>query len=184
MAPGQARVGYGRVRDGCGRVRVRSASGRLGRQESCGARLGRAGSEVCRIRVRVKAQVNESVSGMSKAWLRACGEVRRLRGGISHAGRARPGFKGSRGRFLPRYPSLMAFMVAVSRPYGCCFVQCGLSKRVSLRASLMTRWSSGLQCGTRGPGGWGRLVCKQCCVRGDRPAGSQSAGQPESDLQF
>ena len=36
-----------------------------------GARLGRAGSEVCRIRVRVKAQVNVSVSGMSEAWLRA-----------------------------------------------------------------------------------------------------------------
>ena len=67
----QARVGYGQVRDSCGRVRVRSASGRLGRQESCGARLGRAGSEVCRIRVRVKAQVNVSVSGMSEAWLRA-----------------------------------------------------------------------------------------------------------------
>ena len=31
---------------GYGRVRVRSALGRLGRQESCGARLGRAGSEV------------------------------------------------------------------------------------------------------------------------------------------
>ena len=66
--PDRGRV---RVGDGCGRVLVRSASGRLCRQESCGARLGRAGSEVCRIRVRVKAQVNVSVSGMSEAWLRA-----------------------------------------------------------------------------------------------------------------
>ena len=69
--PGRVWVGYGRVRVGYGRVMVRSALGRLGRPESCGARLGRASSEVCQIRVRLKAQVNVSVSGMSKAWLRA-----------------------------------------------------------------------------------------------------------------
>ena len=56
--PGRVGVGYGQVWVGYGRVRIRSALGRLGRQESCGARLGRAGSEVCRIRVRIKVQVN------------------------------------------------------------------------------------------------------------------------------
>ena len=69
--PGRVRVGYGQVRVGCGQVRVRSALARLGRPESCGARLGRADSEVCRFRVRLKAQVSVSVSGMSEAWLRA-----------------------------------------------------------------------------------------------------------------
>ena len=52
--------------DGYGRVRVRSWLDQLGRPESCEARQGRAGSEVRRIRVRVKRRCIESVSEMSR----------------------------------------------------------------------------------------------------------------------